>query len=492
MENPDRKVPAEKKRYGLIAGWGNYPIVLAQAIKEAGHEVVCLGVLGHVDPKLREICDVYRVMGLARFGAACRYFRKQGVTEATMAGKIFKKKLLQTGFIWRQLPDLYTLSVFFPHFLTKKTDLKDDSLLLTVTKAFEDKGIRLVAGTDLAPNLLVRRGILTRRTLTESDWDDIRLAWPLTREIGRLDFGQDVMVKNRTILAVEGIDGTDETMARAGRWNREKGEGDGFAVVKIGKPNQDMRFDVPTIGFGTLEMMAASGANVLAVEAGKTLCVEPQDQLAEKADSMGIAVVALDESDLTSPRFPLMGGTSADETRIKIAAESPTNLPRTEKRGESGGKRSPDADEISSDLKSLTSGRLTRSQQKDILFGWPIVEDLARFGVGRAVLVKERAVLTVESVEGELEAVRRTKNLVRNGFTILLNVVPSRPSKPLDRDFLIAMIETRANVLAVCENYPFVDKEEFVMLADELDLRVIEMTPKTSETSDVSPSPDRG
>ena len=298
----DWKTGGEKKnRYGLIAGWGNYPIVLAQAMKKAGHEVVCLGVLGHADPKLREICDVFEFLGLAKFGAACRFFRKNGVSEATMAGKIFKNLLLQKNFIWRQLPDLYTVSVFFPLFLSKKTDLKNDTLLLAVTQAFEKKGVRLLPGTDWAPELLVERKVLTKRRPTQAEWEDICYGWPLAREIGRLDIGQDVMVKDKRILALEGIEGTDETTSRASRLNGGKE----FTVIKIGKPNQDMRFDVPTIGFGTLETMIRSHAGILAVEADKTICIEPQSEIIKFADDHHIAIVAMDETDISLPHFPL-------------------------------------------------------------------------------------------------------------------------------------------------------------------------------------------
>lgn len=292
------------KRYGLIAGWGKYPIMLAKAIKASGHEVVCLGVLNHADPVLAEICDVFDYDGLAKFGHACRFFRRHGVEEATMAGKIFKNLLLQPGFIFRQLPDFYTIRVFAPVFFGKKSDLNNDTLLLAATNAFERKGVHLLPGTDLAPELLVGRKRLTRLSPTPEEWADIRYAWPIARELGRLDIGQVVAVKNRVCLAIEGIEGTDETAKRASSLNRDRG----YTLVKVGKPNQDMRFDVPTFGFETLKTMVRTGANVLAIEADRSIFIEPQDELIAFADENNIAIVSIDEADLAQESFPLQEG----------------------------------------------------------------------------------------------------------------------------------------------------------------------------------------
>ena len=186
---PLKKRDGSKKRCGLIAGWGRYPILLARALKRAGYEVICLGVYDHADPELRQICDVFKWSGIARFGSAARFFRKHGVTQATMAGKIHKKFLFTPGFLWKQMPDLYTLSMFAAHFFSRKKDCKDDSLLLTVVEAFEKKGIKLLPGTDFAPELLVKREVLTRRGPNSAQWKDIQFGWSLAREMGRLDIG---------------------------------------------------------------------------------------------------------------------------------------------------------------------------------------------------------------------------------------------------------------------------------------------------------------
>jgi len=284
------------RRVGLIAGWGRYPILLAQAIKRSGREVVCLGVRDHADPELANICDVFEWEGMGKFGKATRFFQQYGVKYATMAGKIHKVRLFDPAFIWRQAPDWYTIAFFADHFLFRRRDCKDDSLLLTCIRAFENRGITIKPGTDFAPELLVNRKLFTKRAPTSAQWKDVFFGWKLAREMGRLDVGQSVCVKNQAVLAVEAIEGTDESIRRAGALCKSKN----FVVVKVSKPRQDMRFDVPTVGLGTLQTMYESGATVLAIEAKKTLLVD-YDKVIEFADKRHIAIVALIEEDVDSP-----------------------------------------------------------------------------------------------------------------------------------------------------------------------------------------------
>jgi DUF1009 family protein len=277
-------------RVGLIAGWGRYPVVVAGALKRSGREVYCLGVLGHADPRLAEVCDDFRWSGIARFGSAIRYFRRHGVSTGTMAGKIHKVVLFQRGGWVRHLPDLCTIRMFVHHFLTRKKDLRDDSLLGTVVATFASAGIALAPATDYVPEVLVRPGVLSKRGPSAWQQRDIEFGWRLAKEMGRLDVGQSVAVKDQAVLAVEAIEGTDECIRRAGALCRAGG----FTVVKVAKPQQDMRFDVPTIGLGTLESMVAAGARVLAVEACKTILLD-QPEVVEFADRNRLVLVALTE-----------------------------------------------------------------------------------------------------------------------------------------------------------------------------------------------------
>lgn len=281
--------PEIPQRIGLLAGWGRYPIVIAQALRAQGREVYCLGVRGHADPRLADVCHDFRWSGLARFGGAIRYFRRHGIVQGAMAGKIHKVFMFQPLFVVRNFPDLTTVRAFVPHFLTKRKDCKDDSLLGCVVDLFASAGIDLRPATDYAPELLVKQGQLTQRGPTAAQWKDIQFGWNLAKEMGRLDVGQSVAVKNRAALAVEAVEGTDQCIRRAGALC-PAGE---FTVVKVAKPQQDMRFDVPTIGQGTLQTMVEAGARVLAIEADRTILLDQQEVI-DFANRHKLVIVALE------------------------------------------------------------------------------------------------------------------------------------------------------------------------------------------------------
>ncbi|MGL4594547.1 MAG: LpxI family protein, partial [Thermoguttaceae bacterium] len=203
-------------RVGLLAGWGRYPVYLAEALKQEGIQVFCLGVVNHADPALKKICDDWSPLGLGRMQSAFRFFNKHNLTYGMMAGKINKRLILDPWLIWQQLPDFYTMKTFFPMLLARRKDCKDDTLLMAVVEAFAEKGFHLLPGTDLVPELLVKRKKLTRRGPSSSEWKDVCFGWTLAKEMGRLDVGQSVCVKNQAALAVEAIEGTDECIRRAG------------------------------------------------------------------------------------------------------------------------------------------------------------------------------------------------------------------------------------------------------------------------------------
>lgn len=276
------------RRMGLLAGWGRYPIVVAEALKRQGYYVACLGLRGHTDQKLKDICDDYQLIGLAQLGAAIRYFRRQRVTDATMAGKVHKVLLYQPWIWFRHLPDWRAIRTFYPHFIATKKDRKDDTLLGAVVEAFAQDGITFAPATNYAPELLVKPGCLTDRAPSPAQWKDIEFGWMLAKEMGRLDVGQTVAVKDRSVMAIEAIEGTDACIRRAG----ELCKSGGFTVVKVAKPQQDMRFDVPTIGLGTLESLVAAGGKVLAVEASKTIVVD-ESAVIDFANRHKLVIVAL-------------------------------------------------------------------------------------------------------------------------------------------------------------------------------------------------------
>ena len=293
---PDSRNPLEgsaDRRIGIIAGWGNFPVRVAQKLKSDGYQVYCMGIKDHADPQLAEICDDYREFGMGRMGAQIRYLKSAGVVHATLAGKFFKTKLFERFSIIRHFPDLTFWRHFYPVFVTKSVDRKDDTLLLTVIQVYAAGGIEFLPATDYAPELLVKQGTLTNRKPTDAQWKDIRFGWTAAKEMGRLDIGQSVIVKDRAILAVEAMEGTDACIERSGQLCKSGG----MTLVKVAKPDQDMRFDVPTIGEGTVETLHKAGGKVIAIEADKTIVLDQEATIA-KANKLGIVIVATAASEI--------------------------------------------------------------------------------------------------------------------------------------------------------------------------------------------------
>lgn len=278
------------QRIGIIAGWGEFPLVVARRLRESGSEIVTVGVADHVDPQMRELSAHFTTIRIGQLGRGIRFFRRHGVDVAVMAGKVFKQRMFRR-WAWLQLiPDWTTAAYFWGHFISGRERRNDDRLLTRVTEMFGDHGVRLEPATDYAPDLLVSEGLIGGPPPTSRQLQDIAMAWELAREMGRLDIGQSVAVKGRAVLAVEAIEGTDECIRRAGQLC----PAGGFAVVKVSKPHQDMRFDVPTVGTGTLMTMKEAGARVLAIEAGRTI-VLGQREVAALAGRLGITVCAFRE-----------------------------------------------------------------------------------------------------------------------------------------------------------------------------------------------------
>lgn len=277
-------------RLGLLAGAGHFPIHFARAARHAGHYVFGLGVAGMASDELFEACDRFRFAPLARVGKAIRLFRRAQVDRVIMAGKI-EKTVLFHPFRWvRLMPDWRTIHMWLSY---ARKNRKDDTILLAIIREFERDGLTFDSALRFCPELLVKHGFLTNRKPTAAQWKDIQFGWELAREMGRLDIGQTVVVNDTAVIAVEAIEGTDRCIRRAGELCRRGG----FTVVKVAKPNQDMRFDVPTVGVETIKTMHQAGGRVLAIEAGLTIILNP-DEVAEVADRLGIAIVAVNTEEL--------------------------------------------------------------------------------------------------------------------------------------------------------------------------------------------------
>ena len=269
------------KKIGLIAGNGNFPIAFARAAKQKGMQVIAVAHEGETLPELAQWVDGIFWVKVGQLGKLIKIFKEQEVSDVLMAGGIKKTRLFSGA-----LPDLRGVAV-----LAKMVHKKDDSLLRAVAAELESEGITVRESTLYLDNLLATPGMLTKRKLSKDEQKDVEYGWQLAKEIGRLDIGQTVVVKDQAVLAIEAIEGTDEAIRRGGRLCEK-----GAVVVKVCKPQQDLRFDLPAIGRGTIETMKEVKASCLAVEAGKTIIID-RETVVRDADQAGITIVAL-----TDPR----------------------------------------------------------------------------------------------------------------------------------------------------------------------------------------------
>jgi DUF1009 family protein len=269
---------------GLLAGWGRFPFAFASKANEIGLKVVCVGLRDMADPALAALTWRFHWCGVARLNRMIRLFKQDGVRQLVMAGKVHKADLLYSPWkIVRYLPDWRALRGWY---LRPRSDNRDDTLLRGVINEFHRDGLTIASALDLCPELLVKPGVLTRRQPSSAELRDIDFGWDIAKQMGGLDVGQSVAVKDRAVLAVEAIEGTDRAILRAGELCRVGG----FTVIKVAKPNQDRRFDVPTAGCTTIETMARARARVLAIEAGQTILLD-QEQTIALADRLGITIV---------------------------------------------------------------------------------------------------------------------------------------------------------------------------------------------------------
>ncbi len=263
---------------GMITGNGTFPELVLKEAKSQGLRIALCAIQGETDPQLESFADTTHWIKLGQLGSLTDFFKREHIRQAVMAGKITKTNLLKGDV----RPDFDMIKA-----LAKIKNHSDDSLLGAIADHLDSKGIKLLSSVSfLTDESLPKSGVLTKRKPSKEELADIEFGWKLAKEIGRLDIGQTVVIKNEAVLAVEAIEGTDEAILRGGRL----GSGD-VTVVKVAKPNQDMRFDVPTIGLKTLDAMIQAKARVLAFEAGKTILLD-RKQLIEKANDHKISIIS--------------------------------------------------------------------------------------------------------------------------------------------------------------------------------------------------------
>jgi UDP-2,3-diacylglucosamine hydrolase len=267
---------------GIIAGAGRFPFLVAAGARAAGRPVVIVGLRGLADPSLVEHADRFHWSGVVRLGRWIRVFRKAGVREAIMAGSVRKSDMYSRFRLIRFLPDWTSIKLWF----FEVADRRNDTILRATADHMAGKGITLVNSIQYCGDHMATEGVMTSRQPTAAQLADIDFGWRIAKEMGRLDIGQSIAVKEQEVIAVEAIEGTDRMIERAGQLCRHGG----WMLVKVAKPDQDLRFDVPTVGPDTITNLHRNRAGALVVEAGRTLIVDRRAML-DLADKLRIVVV---------------------------------------------------------------------------------------------------------------------------------------------------------------------------------------------------------
>ncbi|MCD7975054.1 MAG: UDP-2,3-diacylglucosamine diphosphatase LpxI [Phascolarctobacterium sp.] len=262
---------------GLLSGVGHLPAELADAVRQQGYEVVAIGVVPEIDPGLFSAADVYYDINIGKIGKIISTLKKHEVTHVTMIGKVSKEVLYKAGAI---VPDLRAIKL-----LASLPDRKDDTIMNAIVKELEGEGIEVMDQADLIKPLLPKPGVLTKRAPTPEELADMEFGFEVAKSLGGLDIGQTVVVKNKAVMALEAIEGTDACILRGGFL----GCG-GVIVAKTAKPNQDKRFDMPGFGANTVKSMVSAGATGIVLEAGSTIIAD-REKAIKLADENNITIL---------------------------------------------------------------------------------------------------------------------------------------------------------------------------------------------------------
>lgn len=273
-------------KLGLIAGNGRFPFLVLDAARAMGHDVTVVAIKEEASTEIEAAASgpgpaaPVHWISLGQLGGLLKILKEAGVTRAVMAGQVKHVKIF--GGI---VPDMTAMSV-----LMRLKARNTDAIIAAVADVMRDHGVDLIDSTALLQPMLASAGVMTRRTPTEDEQKDLAFGYRMADTIAGLDIGQTIAVKHQAVVAVEAMEGTDETIARAGHL-----AGPGVAIVKVSKPGQDMRFDVPVVGLATIQAMRRAGATLLSLDAGQTLMFE-RDTMVSAADDAGIAIVGRDKA----------------------------------------------------------------------------------------------------------------------------------------------------------------------------------------------------
>jgi len=270
---------------GLIAGSGRFPLLFAEEAKRNGHRVVAIGLSGVTDPSLSDIADEVHTFKLGKVNGPLKALKDAGVKRVVMAGKVQHNSLF--GGI---LPDLRAVKI-----LAGLRDRRTDTILRAVADEFAKEGMELISSATHLAHLMPGPGVLTKRSPTKAENADIEFGWRAAKAVAGFDIGQSVVIRDKAVVAVEAMEGTDELLMRANDIVRRHDRKPGIVLVKVAKPKQDFRFDLPVLGTNSLAVFEKTQVTAVAVEAKKTLLIDKESFL-EGADRLKIAVVALEDS----------------------------------------------------------------------------------------------------------------------------------------------------------------------------------------------------
>jgi DUF1009 family protein len=266
------------EKIGLIAGWGELPMVIGTEARQKGHSVFAVGLEPLADKTLGDHVDDIEYVSLGKLGKIISILKEAGVEKVVMAGKVPKTLLYKS----KMMPDLRAAKM-----LLALKDKKDDTILLAITNELKKDGLELLETTSFTESIMAKKGVMTTKKPTKNQKSDIEFGFPIAKQIGGLDIGQSVVVKDRAVMAIEAIEGTDEAIKRGGKL-----AADGAVVIKVAKPEQDLRFDVPGVGRQTILTMAEVQASVLALEAGACIIIDKANVIKE-ANELGICIVGV-------------------------------------------------------------------------------------------------------------------------------------------------------------------------------------------------------
>lgn len=276
-------MPRKLPPVGLIAGSGRLPFLVAQGMRQTGRPVIIAALSALASPRLKDQADQFRWSSLVRPSGWIKLFRSHGVHEVVMVGGVRKREMFSPLAVLRYIPDLMAIRLWYS---TVRNDRRDNSILLSIADELRKERIELVSSVKYCKEHLASEGLMTRTAVPRGAEGDVEFGWHIARASADLDIGQSIAVKDRDIIAVEAMEGTDAMIRRTGRVCRVGG----WTLVKVARPKQDMRFDVPTIGPRTVRNLKDAKCICLVLEADKTLIVDKPATLA-LADRLKIAVI---------------------------------------------------------------------------------------------------------------------------------------------------------------------------------------------------------